>query len=334
MSTAFSMPAEWAPHRAVWTAWPYLESEWGDALEGARTEVAALCEAISGPGGEKVKLLVRAADEAAVDRMLGNKVERYAMKYGDIWTRDTAPVFVRNREGKQRAALFRFNGWGQKYVMEGDEKVARLIAGAARVLIDEWPMVLEGGAIDADGEGTLLTTLDCVLGANRNPGLARRAAEQLLSDALGVERVLWLEGCLANDHTDGHVDTLARFVRPGVVACMEARTDDDPNRDTLAKIMSSLGALRDARGRRLDMMVTPSPGRILSGSGEVMAASYMNFYIANRAVLVPMYESRWDDEALARIGELFPGRTAIGLPARSILHGGGAFHCITQQEPA
>jgi agmatine deiminase len=192
--------------------------------------------------------------------------------------------------------------------------------------------VLEGGSVEVDGEGTLLTTRQCLLHPNRNPSLTQAAAEGWLEEALGVQKVLWLAEGLMNDHTDGHVDTLARFVAPGVVVCMEASLDD-PNAPVLEAIGRDLDRMTDAQGRKLTVVRVPSPGRILGRDGAIMPASYVNFYIGNRAVVVPTYLSPHDDDAVEAIARLFPTRLTVGIDARSILSGGGAFHCITQQQP-
>src|ERR1019366_1665034 len=196
------------------------------------------------------------------------------------------------------------------------------------------PFVLEGGAIDVDGEGTLLTTRQCLLNPNRNPSMSPREVEDAVADAVGCEKVVWLGDGLLNDHTDGHVDTVARFVAPGRVVAMEPREADDPNRDALRALLRELGDAVDARGRRIEVASVPSPGRVVDEEGRLMPASYVNFYVANAAVVVPTYGSPFDDEAVERIGALFPGRRALGVDARAILSGGGAFHCITQQQPA
>jgi agmatine deiminase len=193
-------------------------------------------------------------------------------------------------------------------------------------------LVLEGGAIEVDGEGTCLTTRQCVLNANRNPGLDEAAASRKLREGLAVEQVVWIERGLANDHTDGHIDTLARFVAPGVVACMEPR-GGDPNADVLREILTALRAAKDACGRHLEIVTVPSPGAVVSADGRLMPASYLNFYISNSAVVVPTYASDADSEAVERISRCFAGRSVVGVSALAILTGGGAFHCITQQEP-
>jgi agmatine deiminase len=172
-----------------------------------------------------------------------------------------------------------------------------------------------------------------MLNPNRNGAVTPAAVEAVIRESLGVERVLWLGEGLKNDHTDGHVDTIVRFVGPGVVVAMEPRDADDPNREVLLSLAHDVRELLDARGRRLELVTVPSPGRVLDEDGRVMPASYVNFYVANASVVVPTYDTRWDDEAVERIGALFPGRQVVGVDARAVLSGGGAFHCITQQQP-
>lgn len=337
----FRQPAEWAAHDAVWTAWPHLGEEWACGLDGPRRSLAAMIQGIVAldpagqPRGERVELLVTdAATEAAARALIGAAaagVRFHRAHYGDVWLRDTAPVFVVG-DGELAAACFEFNGWGGKYVMPGDTSVATWIAGAAGV--PAWPQgfILEGGAIEVDGEGTVLTTRQCLLGGNRNPGLDEAAMTELLCAALGAERVIWLDRGLANDHTDGHIDTLARFVAPGVVAAM-APAAGDPNRDALDGIIADLRAARDARGRRLEVVTVPSPGAVTDDAGALMPASYMNFYIGNASVVVPTYRAGADAAAVAALAPLFPGRAVVGADCWPVLVGGGGFHCTTQQQP-
>lgn len=334
------MPAEWAPHRAVWSAWPRLREEWGEAFEEARREMADFFAAIAHDGrGETVRLLVPdAATEAALRSQLdGAPAEIRIASYGDSWLRDTAPIFVRTPSGSV-PVVFRFNGWGEKYDMAGDREVGAWLAdqcamvGESRAGVAA-PLVLEGGSVDVDGQGTLLTTRQCLENPNRNPGMDRAQLESALGSWLGAERVIWLDEGLLNDHTDGHIDTIARFVAPGRVVCMHPASDDDPNAEALRAIERDLKAARDVSGRKLEVMTLPSPGKLLDDEGDIMPASYVNFYISNTRVLVPTYGVDNDARAVEVLQEAFPGREVLGCSARAVIRGGGAFHCITQQQP-
>jgi len=322
------MPAEWAPHEATWVAWPSHADLWQDNLAPARAAFARLVALVA--EGERVDVLVPDAEQEALARAaLGSpNVKTHRVPFGDIWLRDTAPIFTRGPGGDVRPVTFGFNGWGGKYVLPGDAQVAGRVATLAGSSEFHTARILEGGAVDVDGEGNALTTRQCMLNPNRNGPREEWEIEALLREFLGVERVLWLGDGLLNDHTDGHVDTVVRFVRPGVVVAMEARAPDDPNREVLRALV------RDASAHGLEVVRVPSPGRIVDAEGRVMPASYVNFYISNAVVVVPTYGSPFDDEAVERIGALFPGRRTVGVDALAILSGGGAFHCITQQKPA
>jgi agmatine deiminase len=333
---AFRMPAEWTPHDAVWTAWPHDPEQWLEGLEAPQRALMQMVAAIvdldeaGAPRGERVELLVRhERDEAAARALLGPAaagVRFRPTRYGDVWLRDTGPIFV-TRPGELSAARFQFDGWGGKYVMAGDAEVAAKVTAWAGVRGAAFDFVLEGGAIEVDGAGALLTTRQCLLGGGRNPGLDERALEARLRWALGAERIAWLDRGLHNDHTDGHIDTLARFVAPGVVACMEP-APGDPNREALAAILA------DLRAARFEVAVVPSPGAVLDAGGSLLPASYMNFYVANTAVVVPTYGVPADDAAVAAIAALFPDRRAAAVPGKAVVVGGGAFHCSTQQQPS
>jgi agmatine deiminase len=329
----FHQPAEWDHHEATWLAWPSHEDLWGDALEPVREAWLGMARAIG--EGERLEVLVPdAAKEAeARGRLSGLPRRLHRIPFGDIWLRDTAPVFLTARSGATASVSFAFNGWGGKHVLPGDDGVAAHIAAEADVPHFHFPWVLEGGAVDVDGEGTCLTTRQCLLNPNRNAGKSSDEMETCLRDTLGVEKVLWLGDGLLNDHTDGHVDTLARFVAPGRVVCMTSADAADPNRAGLLSVQRDLTSFQDAKGRRLEVVTVPSPGRVTGSDGEVMPASYVNFYISNAAVIVPAYGAPNDERARAVIAELFPSRKTISLPARRLLEGGGAFHCITQQQP-
>jgi len=330
------VPAEWSAHRALWLGFPSHEDLWADDLAPAQAEVAALARALAGPGGEHVRLMVCGEAASAAARGLVQNVAGIELvhgRFGDVWLRDTGPIFLRSGPNG-RAAGFRFNGWGGKYVLEGDDEVAGQIATAADTPLDTHDVILEGGALDHDGRGTVLTTRQCLLNPNRNPGWTEAAAEAALERTLGAKKVLWLGDGLLNDHTDGHVDNLARFVAPGVVACPIAFGRDDPNADVYDDAAASLAGMSDARGDSLKVMRIPSPGRTRDGEGEVVPASHMNFLIANTAVIAPIYGEVAGAFALDALRALFPDRAVIGLPSRALLTGGGSFHCISQQEPA
>jgi len=327
------IPAEWAPHRAMWLGFPSHGDLWQEDLEPAQDEVADLARALAGPGEERVRLMVCGdeAEKAARKRLDGVAgVEIVRGLFGDIWLRDTGPIF--REDGK--AIGFRFNGWGGKYDLEGDDQVAAQIAAASGAPLVANDFILEGGAVDHDGWGTLLTTRQCVLNPNRNPGWDEATAEAALTASLGARKTLWLGDGLRNDHTDGHVDNLARFVAPGVIASPIAWGKADPNARLYDETARMLAAMTDVRGAPIQVMRIPSPGW-MDGEGGPAPASHMNFIIANGAVIVPLYE---DEKAGAfavdAVKSLFPERKAIGLSSKAILTGGGSFHCITQQEPA
>lgn len=340
--TAFRQPAEWTPHAATWVAWPSAADLWLENLAPAQKAFAEMCAVLADvdsstktPRGEVLNVLVPddASEAAATSMLSGLGVVFRRVPFGDIWLRDTAPIFVTDEKGHVADARFGFNGWGNKYVLDHDDAVSARIGELAGHPQLVHSLVLEGGSIDVDGEGTILTTRQCLLNVNRNAALDAGAIERAVKDALGGEKMLWLGDGLINDHTDGHIDTIARFVRPGAVVCMKTTGVDDPNAEILERIASDLSGMTDARGRRLEVVQVPSPGRVLSPDGNVMPASYVNFYIGNTTVVVPTYGVPSDDEAVSAIATLFPGRRTVGIDARAILSGGGAFHCITQQEP-
>ena len=315
MSAPLHVPAETGPHAACWMAWPYREDEWVD-LAGARAEIAAFARAIAET--EPVELLVAPGVQAPA---LGEGVRVRRMAYGDAWTRDTGAIFGW-RDEEPVALVFRFDGWGGKYRMAGDEDLAERIAAALDVRVERHALVLEGGGVELDGAGALMTTRDCL--ERRNPGVDVTAR---LEAAFGVERVIWLEGQLENDHTDGHIDTLARFLRPGEAVAM-APVDGDPNGETLRRLLGQL----EAAGLKVHAL--PSPGAVVGAEGTLLPASYCNYYLANGQVLVPTYGVDADAEAVEALAALYPERRVRGLGARKILEGGGAFHCITRQQPA
>jgi agmatine deiminase len=317
-------PAEWAPHKGVWIGFPSHPELWQQDLFQAREEVVAFANAVHAVGrGEKVLLV-------AADREAADAAERMAPfakvvtePFGDIWLRDTAAIITGDGTGRD----FKFNGWGGKYDLPGDDDIGVRLAKERRIDVHDCYWVLEGGAIDGDGTGLVVTTEECLLNRNRNPGMSRDEIEERLRIDLGMTAVIWLGDGLLNDHTDGHVDNLARFVAPGVLAIPDA-FENDPNWRVYQDAL-----IRAERFGHVEIVHIPSPGRVLNSDEDIIPASYMNFYIGNAAVVVPQYGQENDRPAVEAIAALFPGREVVGLRADAILTGGGSFHCISQQIP-
>ena len=317
---------EWAPHQAVWIGFPSAADLWLEDLGPAQAEVASFASAVHAAGrGEEVRLVAANEDAAAEARRLAPFASVIVEPFGDIWLRDTGPI-VTGQGARRHARGFGFNGWGGKYDLPGDDTIGERLARGADLPYSKADWVLEGGAIDGDGTGVVLTTEQCLLNPNRNPSLGRAAIEERLRADLGFSKIVWLGDGLANDHTDGHVDNLARFVAPGRVA-LPTPAEDDPNTAIYAD------AAKRLKAAGLDIVSLPSPGRV-EVDGEVIPASYMNFYIGNAAVVVPLYGAPNDEAAVHAVQALFPGRKAVGLRADHVLTGGGSFHCISQQIPA
>lgn len=323
----YRQPAEWAPHDWVWIGFPSNPAEWPDAFDGARRQVAAFADAVHAGGrGEEVRLV--AADAASADAaraLVGDGIVVQTLAFGDVWLRDTGPIAVKN--GDARALVdFEFNGWGGSYDMPGDKGIGMLLAAQTDLPCAKGHWIFEGGAVDTDGTGLAVTTEQCLLNPNRNAALDRRKIETLLAGSLGYSDMLWLGDGLLNDHTDGHVDNLARFVGEGMLAIPEPAGEDDPNAAIYAD------AKARARSFGVEVVSLPSPG-LVRRDGEIIPASYMNFYIGNAAVVVPIYGQPNDGAALDALAAFFPDRKIIGLMSDAILTGGGSFHCISQQMP-
>lgn len=302
-------------------------------MEPAQIEFFQMCRALlSQPEGEKLIVL---ALNSEIERQIKKNVPNATTKqipYGDIWLRDTGPIFSKNDQGRVFANLFKFNGWGGKYLLKHDEQVGAQIAEFSGKDLRRHEIVMEGGSLEIDEFGTCLTTEQCLLNPNRNPGMDRKKIEGVLFESLGARNFIWLKEGLVNDHTDGHIDTLARFVGNGRVICMRATKKNDPNKDIFQEISHDLSRAK-TNGQPLNLIEIPSPGLIESEDGDVMPASYVNFIIGNKVVVVPTYGVDTDAQAVELIGQCFPDRKTVGVSARAILTGGGAFHCITQQEP-
>jgi agmatine deiminase len=327
----FRMPAEWQPHACCWMAWPCRLGLWGTGFEAACRAYALVARTIA--EFEPVRVLAPPPFVAMATLQLARQAEVVAMELDDSWTRDSGPCFVIDAEGRLAGVAWRFNGWGNRYHPHAhDAALAAALLADLGLPCYKAPMVLEGGAIHVDGQGTVLVSEPSVLNVNRNPTLDRRQIEERLVLYLGVRKIIWLEHGLVDDDTDGHVDNVARFVAPGTAMCAVASHPDDPNRGPLSENRLRLAQARDAQGRALEVVELPLPAP-RQGPKGLLPLSYLNFYIANGAVLVPAFDDPMDGAAREIVAAAFPDRHVAQLPALDIVRGGGGIHCITQQQP-
>jgi agmatine deiminase len=348
------MPAEFERHAGTWMMWPERLDNWRDGARPAQRAFTAVAAAVA--HFEPVCVGVSAAQYEFARAQLPPAVRVIEISNDDAWMRDTGPTFVVNAAGRRRAVDWQFNAWGGLegglyFPWDQDDLVASKVAEIEGVDRYRAPLVMEGGAIHSDGQGTLLVTEQCLLNRNRNPSLSRVQIESLLRDYTGASTIIWLGEGVINDETDGHVDNLACFARPGEVCLTFPASRRDPQWRVSNDALERLAAARDARGRRIQVHRLPSPGplkmtaqeaagvQLREGAkprraGERLAASYANFYIANGGIVVPLLDARTDAAALAKLRRVFPERKVVGVPGREILLGGGNIHCITQQVPA
>jgi len=335
----YAMPAEWAAHDTTWLSWP--KNPLTFPPETLPKVEAAYVEMINALGsGERVDLLVD--DEATEDHVRSlittKNVAFHQIKSADVWMRDYGPIFVRRERGggaDVAATKWRFNAWGAKYDdLLTDDYTGMRVAESAGVRIFEPGIVLEGGSIDVNGEGSLLTTEQCLLNKNRNPQLGKPQLEGLLHEYLGVDNVIWLKEGIDGDDTDGHIDDIARFVRNDTVICMTEKDEGDANHAALKRDISLLSSYQDSSGKRLEVIPISMPHPVEADDGR-LPASYANFYIGTSTVLVPVFgDARRDGAALDTLGDLFKGRTVVPIPSRELVYGFGGIHCVTQQQPS
>ena len=329
------MPDEADPHRATWMAFGPSEEIWAKRLlPGARADLARIAKAIA--SHEPVNMPVRQEDYDIAAAQWGPTVQLIVQRIDDLWMRDTGPVFVKGANHELGAVNFNFNGWGEKQDFRRDAAVAGLVGRRSGAKMLQTALVLEGGGIEVDGEGTAIITESCVLNSNRNPGTRKVACEAELKRLLGLTKIIWLPGIAGQDITDGHTDFYARFTSPGVVV---AGYDDDPSSGEHAVTQRHLEILRratDAKGRKLKVVVLQGPGSIRSKyENKDFAAGYINFYVCNGAVIAPEFgDARADRNCHDILKDLFPGRGIIQLNIDAIAAGGGGIHCTTQQQPA
>ncbi len=334
------MPAEWDAHEATWLSWPQSGCK---SFPGSHDRViptfVRMAEALA--ESETVRINVKdSAQEKSVRKLLNGappeRIEFFHIPTNEPWCRDHGPIFIRKNSSARLAVLnFEFNAWGWKLSpFEDDDEVAPKVAEKLGLpLFDYSGFVLEGGSVDGNGDGTILTTESCLLNPNRNPRLNRTQIEKKLHETLGVKQVLWLGDGIEGDDTDGHIDDLTRFVSRSVVVTATEDDENDPNFEPLRRNLDRLHEMRLPDGEPLHVLTLPMPGRIVR-EGLRLPASYANFYIANEIVLLPLYGERNDAWAQSVLQEAFPSRKIVGIDCRELIWGLGAFHCLTQQQPA
>jgi agmatine deiminase len=330
----FAMPAEFSPHQATWMSWPAREDLWGGRLDEAKDEWAATARGVA--GFEPVTMVCDPGQAEDVRNRCGFGVEPLEVPIDDSWLRDNGPIFVTNPSGEVALVHFGFNSWGGKYLpFDRDAALPETLAAHFGVRRYVAPFVLEGGSFFVDGEGTVLTTEQCLLNPNRNPSMSREEIEEGLRSFLGVDTVIWLPHGLVEDRdTDGHVDGLAQYVRPGAVMLATAAGSNDPNVERFEEDRGVLTRTHDARGRSLEVLEGPvNSWAELPEIGPIVIP-YMNHYLANGSVIVPVGGVPADEPALELLAKAYPDREVVGVPGAWISHGGGGPHCITQQVPA
>ena len=337
-SLGYRMPAEWEPHSGTWLTWPHNLKTWPDQdMQQVETEFLSIVQSLA--KDEPVHILVNDEEmEGSVASTLNdNNVEMkniflHDIPTNDSWIRDYGPNFIVQSDGIVATNDWDFDSWGRKYKWELDDLAGTVIAEKLGLHHFKPEIVLEGGAIEVNGAGTCITTESCILNPNRNNGISREALETTLKNYLGVSKIIWLNGEMQGDDTDGHIDNLARFVNPTTIVCVVEEDENDPNYPCLKKNFDRLKTATDQDDKPLEIIALPMPGHIGNPS-ERLPASYANFYIANKSVLIPVYNQPNDKQALAILEPLFPERKIIPIPSTTLIWGLGGVHCLTKQQP-
>lgn len=335
---SYLMPAEWEPHSAVWLAWPYDEETFPGRVEKAEAVFARIIDALH--TSEQVELLVldekmqaNASEIIAETGADSSSINFHTTDYADVWLRDTGPTFVKDGAGKTVITKWIFNSWGNKFpeLLE-DRVIPDRISEWTKLPVLTPEIVIEGGAIEVNGQGVCLTTEQCLLNENRNPGRTKADLEKYLEDYIGIKKTVWLKEGLVNDHTDGHIDELARFVAPDKIVCACEEDERDENYHILKANYEALTHATDLKGAPFEIIKLPMP-HMRYEDGSKAPVSYTNFYIGNKVVLAATFNDENDEAALRIIGDCFPGRRIAAIDCSDIIYGGGAVHCITQQQP-
>lgn len=335
----YRMPAEWQKHDAVWLAWPYDPTTFPNRVEKVEATYVQIIKELH--EGEQVNLLVK--DEKTKEKVTKifktaninlNQINFFVFDYADVWFRDYGPIFVKNQNHELAMIQWNFNSWGEKYDdLLKDNQVPVFINQTMALKCFKPNIVLEGGSIDVNGEGTLLTTKQCLLNKNRNPDLTKKQIQKCLSDFLGVTHFIWLSRGILGDDTDGHIDDLARFVNPTTIVCAYQEDEKDPEYKVLEENYQILVRSVNQEGQKLKIVKLPMP-HVESDDGQQLPASYTNFYIGNQKVLVPVFDHKNDSAALLILQDLFPTRKVVGIRCVDLVYGFGTIHCISQQQPA
>lgn len=333
LEAGFRMPAEWQLHARCWMAWPDRPDLWGENLADTQQAYARVARAIA--RYEPVTMIACPESVSEAARICGSDVDTLALPIDDAWLRDTGPAFLVRDDGARAASAWHFNAWGGKFSrFERDAKLAERLCAHLDLPLYRADLRLEGGAVCVDGEGTILTTESCALHPNRNPGVSRSSVERELCNALGGEKVIWLPGEFSvGDCTDGHIDGLACFARPGLIL-LETLTEPDSERaKVLRENRLALRGVTDARGRELEIVEMEDAWQA-NPESDTFCASYINFYVANGGIVMPAYDAPGDEPARRIVERTFPNHEVVQIDVRKIAIGGGGIHCITQQQPA
>ena len=335
----FRMPAEWEPQESVWLAWPFNIDTWPNRVEEVEESCVQFIKALHKE--QKVNIIVNNVDEKQKAKELLEKekvefkqINFHFIKNADAWLRDCGPTFIINGKTEEKAMVkWIFNAWGNKYHdLKQDDLVPYDINNSMQLKLFCPGIVLEGGSIEVNGTGTLLTTEQCLLNTNRNPNLSRNEIENYLKDYLNVSNILWLKEGIAGDDTDGHIDDIARFVNQNTVVCCFEDDENDENYKILKENYDLLAKMKDEKGNKLNVVKLPMPG-FVGDEDARLPASYANFYIGNIAVCFPVFGHENDQKALDIIQKLFPSRKIVGINCKAMVYGLGTLHCRTQQEP-
>jgi agmatine deiminase len=329
----FHMPAEWHPHAGCWMGWPCHQHTWRHiGLERARLAFASVAKAIA--QFEPVTMIVNPQDAPLAAQLCGDDVRLLPLAINDSWLRDTGPTFVINQEGKLGGIDWIHNAWGGNYSdFALDNQIAAAVLHETQAQSFSAPLVMEGGSFHVDGEGTLITTRECLLNKNRNPNLNINQIENFLVDNLGVEKIIWLNKGLVDDETDGHVDEIACFIAPGKVLALITHDKSEDNYEILQENLEILKSSVDAKGRPLQIYTVLQP-KTTYAFGERQVLSYINFYLANKGIVMASFDQpKYDQAAFELFSELFPHHKICQIPALDVFVGGGGIHCITQQQP-